>query len=188
MKPASSDSSVSVLTSILYTNLVTAVLVFVLLMVVWHYASTEGATVYDTSGSTVRVLGTERSDGYPASSYVIANTRHNVVEGMNGNEPPVFWNSGDVNAIGSYQKNPANWGTGGNDYHLKSWEREQGLGNMNVSGLEKPMSSEEKANAVLVTEGMADMYGRKPLPYEGMVNRDQDPYSDDSLTMSAMGY
>lgn len=46
----------------------------------------------------------ERSDGYANTATVVANDRHDVVEGMNTHEPPVFWNVGDLKAVDKAQQ------------------------------------------------------------------------------------
>lgn len=46
----------------------------------------------------------ERSDGYANAATVVANDRHDVVEGMNTHEPPVFWNVGDLKAVDKAQQ------------------------------------------------------------------------------------
>lgn len=75
-----------------------AVLVGVLVLL---YKSLKPSLTFSSEGmypgSTLAMLGTERSDGYATSGYLTRNTRNNLVEGMY-HEPPVFWNAGDLAA------------------------------------------------------------------------------------------
>jgi hypothetical protein len=112
----------------------------------------------DNSGSSMRHTG-ERSDGYAAAGHVVANQRHNTVEGLGASEPPVFWNSGSYNDVSQYMQNSNN----------------------QVVDVDYRLTSGEVASNNTNTEGM--MYGRKTPAYEGMANK----YSDAALGGSALG-
>jgi hypothetical protein len=112
----------------------------------------------DDSGASMRYAG-ERSDGYASASHVVANQRHDTVEGLGANEPPVFWNAGSYKDVNQWMANTTNQAVDV-DYRL---------------------TPDELAAKNAHTEGM---YGRKGPAYEGMVNR----YSDEALKVAALGF
>jgi hypothetical protein len=137
-------------------TVLTLVGVLVLMVKVFNLSVKSEGFHADDSGASMRYAG-ERSDGYAAAGHIVSNTRHNTVEGLGANEPPVFWNAGSYKDVNQYMQRPDNQVVDV-DYN----------------------TPDELMNKNATAEGM---YGRKGPAYEGMSNK----YSDAALGGSALG-
>ena len=119
----------------------------------------------DDSGASMRHAA-ERSDGYAAAGHVVANQRHDSVEGLGADEPPVFWNAGSYQAVRDYMTHPGsqavNVNYNGGNTAATAWDA-----HANASA----GTGAAAGNWNTLNEGM---YGRQDEAYEGMSNRFTD--------------